>query len=95
MPGIRRLVLDVLKPHEPPITVFAVRISNLEGVTAVNITLQEVDQATESVKITIVGDEIDYELVSKTIEELGGVVHSIDEVVAGKIIIDAVKTEQD
>lgn len=93
--GIRRLVLDVLKSHDPRITVLALKLSELKGVSGVNVTLQEVDQATESVKITIVGDNIDYEEIRKTIEDLGGVIHSIDEVVAGKIIVEAVKTGQD
>ncbi|MEM0022002.1 MAG: DUF211 domain-containing protein [Archaeoglobaceae archaeon] len=95
MSGIRRLVLDVLKPHEPSTTYFALKLSELEGIEGVNITLQEVDQETESVKITLVGMNLDYEEIKSTIEALGGVVHSIDEVVAGKKIVESVKTEQD
>ncbi|MDI9645074.1 MAG: DUF211 domain-containing protein [Archaeoglobales archaeon] len=95
MAGIRRLVLDVLKPHEPLNTFFAIKLSDLKNVTAVNISIQEIDQATESVKITIVGENLNYEEIRQTIEDLGGVIHSIDEVVAGKVIIDAVRTEQD
>ncbi len=95
MKGIRRLVLDVLKPHEPQNTIFAVKLSEIENVTGVNVSLQEIDQATESIKVTIVGDNLDYEKIKKTIEDLGGVVHSIDEVVAGKIIVESVKTDQD
>ncbi len=95
MKGIRRLVLDVLKPHEPQSTVFAVKLSEIENVAGVNVTLAEIDQATESVKITIVGDNLDYAKIKKVIEDLGGVVHSIDEVVAGKVIVESVRTEQD
>lgn len=95
MSGIRRLVLDVLKPHDPSSTYFALRLSELKNVEGVNITLQEVDQETESVKITLVGMNLDYEEIKETIESLGGVVHSIDEVVAGKKIVETVKTEQD
>ncbi len=94
MSGIRRLVLDVLKPHEPSNTYFALRLSEIEGVEGVNVTLQEIDQETESVKITLVGEDLDYEEIRDTIETLGGVVHSIDEVVAGKRIVESVKTEQ-
>ncbi len=95
MKGIRRLVLDVLKPHEPQSTVLAVKLSEIENVAGVNVTLAEIDQATESVKITIVGDDLDYSKIKKVIEDLGGVVHSIDEVVAGRVIVESVKTEQD
>lgn len=95
MSGIRRLVLDVLKPHEPSNTYFALKLSELRGVEGVNITLQEIDQETESVKITLVGVNLDYEEVKNVIETLGGVVHSVDEVVAGKVIVESVRTEQD
>lgn len=49
-----------------------------------NITLSELDVETESVKITIVGTNLNFEEIKKLIESLGGVVHSVDEVVAGK-----------
>ena len=95
MKGLRRLVLDVLKPHEPQTTVFALRLSEIENVDGVNIHLSEIDQATESIKITILGDDLNYDEIKRVIEDLGGVIHSIDEVVAGKIIVEAVRTEQD
>lgn len=95
MGGIRRLVLDVLKSHEPSNVFFAIKLSQVKNVEGVNITLSEIDQETESVKITIVGTSIDYEEIKKVIEDLGGVVHSIDEVVAGKMIVESVRTEQD
>ncbi|MEM1578590.1 MAG: DUF211 domain-containing protein [Archaeoglobaceae archaeon] len=95
MVGIRRLVLDVLKPHEPPTTLLALKISEVPNIEGVNITLSEIDQETESIKVTIVGTNLNFEEIRELIESLGGVVHSIDEVVAGKKIVEAVKTEQD
>ena len=61
MTDIRRLVLDVLKPHHPSIVELARRLSVLEGVSGVNCTLEEVDQETESIKITIEGNAIDFD----------------------------------
>lgn len=95
MGGIRRLVLDVLKSHEPSNVFFAMKLSEVENVEGVNVTLSEIDRETESIKITILGTNLEYEEIRKVIEELGGVVHSIDEVVAGKKIVESVKTEQD
>jgi hypothetical protein len=95
MGKIRRLVLDTLKPYEPSIVVMADQISELAGVSAVNISLYEVDRKVENAKITIEGDDISYSLVLELITELGGAVHSIDEVVAGKQIIDDAATLQD
>ncbi len=95
MGKIRRLVLDVLKPHEPTIIELASQLSDLDGVEAVNISIYEIDLRVENAKITIEGDNINYEIVEHVIQENGGTVHSIDEVVAGKMIIEDAETPQD
>lgn len=94
MAKIRRLVLDTLKPHEPNIIELANELSELHGVSAVNISIYEMDRKVENAKITIEGEEISFRLVSDLIEEMGGTIHSIDEVVAGKMIIDDAETLQ-
>ena len=95
MGEIRRLVLDVLKPYEPSIVVLASQLSELPGIEAVNISIYEIDRKVENAKITLEGSDIIYEDVQRVIEENGGAVHSIDEVVAGKIIIEDAETLQD
>ncbi len=97
--SIRRLVLDVMKPHEPDIITFANHLATIEQengeVTAVNIAVIEVDRIVENIKITIQGTKLDYELILHKIKELGGAIHSIDLVIAGKHIIEETPTPQD
>ncbi len=95
MAKIRRLVLDTLKPHEPNIIDLADALSEIIGVSAVNISIYELDRKVENAKVTIEGEDISFEIVSATIKDLGGTIHSIDEVVAGKEIIDDAETLQD
>lgn len=95
MGRIRRLVLDTLKPYEPGIIELATQLSELEGIMAVNISIYEMDRKVENAKITIEGEHIDYPTVLALIEAMGGAVHSIDEVVAGRMIIDDAATLQD
>ena len=95
MGKIRRLVLDVLKPLEPTIIELSRVLSELAGVDAVNISIYEIDRRVENAKITVEGSDINYDLVLSAIEDEGGTVHSIDEAVAGKIIIDDAQTPQD
>ena len=95
MSAIKRLILDVLKPHMPSIIELAQKIGDIEGVSGVNISLQEVDKDTDSVKITIEGTGINYEAVEQVIEECGAVIHSIDGVSAGVKIVDEISTPQD
>jgi hypothetical protein len=81
---IKKLVLDVLKPREPPIHELAAKLTNCSGVSEVNILLAEIDQNTESVKVSVSGDNIDIESLRKSIEEYGASIHSIDEVTVAR-----------
>ena len=85
----------MLKPHHPSIVELARRLGSIEGISGVNCTLDEVDQETESIKITVEGNSIDYDLVEQVITESGAVVHSVDSVSAGKKLVEEVETPQD
>ena len=95
MSSIKRIILDVLKPHTPSIIEVAERLGSLEGISGVNISLEEVDAETDSVKVTIEGNNIDYQKVKKEISECGAVIHSIDGVSAGAKLVEEVNTPQD
>jgi hypothetical protein len=92
---IRRLILDVLKPHNPNLIELTEALSHLEGVEGVNAIVYEIDQQVENAKIIIAGNSIDFENVKKKLEEMGATIHSVDEVAAGKIVIEEVRTPQD
>jgi hypothetical protein len=80
---------------EPTIVEMAKKLSIVDGVSSVNISIAEIDLKVENAKITIEGENINYALVTEVIEDMGGSIHSIDEVVAGKEIIDDAATLQD
>lgn len=92
---IRRVVLDILIPLEISIVDLARDLSELNGIQAVNISIVEIDRKVENAKITIEGDDINTKNAIKMIEDQGGTIHSMDEVVAGKMIIDDAATLQD
>ena len=92
---VRRVILDVLKPHSPNIIELSQRLTSLDGITGVNCMVEEVDQETENIKVTIEGRSIDYESVVEAIKKMGGAVHSIDSVSVGKKVVEFVETLQD
>ena len=92
---IRRLILDVLKPHKPSVVEVSEALSHLEGVEGVNIIMNEIDQQVENAKIIIVGNPLNFEEIKSKLKELGATIHSVDEVAAGKRIIEEVMTPQD
>jgi hypothetical protein len=92
---IRRVVLDLLKPHEPSTIEFAREIAGVEGVTGVNAMVIEVDAEVENIKVTVEGDAIDFPAVEAAVAELGGSLHSVDQVACGEHLIEESETPQD
>ncbi|GBF09742.1 hypothetical protein apy_14670, partial [Aeropyrum pernix] len=69
-------------------------VAALPGIEGVNITVKEIDVETVTLTMTIEGSDIDYGSVEKKLEELGCIVHSIDQAVAGKKIVEQEEVEQ-
>lgn len=84
---IKRLVVDVLIPREPGVLTYAEKISELEKTDGLTIRVMEIDEKTKTVEMTIEGADLSFDAIKGVIEELGGSVHSIDEVSAGSRII--------
>ncbi|WP_276256165.1 DUF211 domain-containing protein [Halomontanus rarus] len=93
--AIKRLVLDVMKPQEPNILEFADTAANCAGVAGVNVVLVETDREVQNLKLTIEGEDIDASALEEAITDLGGTVHSIDQVVCGERLVEQTGTPQD
>jgi len=78
MSKVKRLVLDVLKAHEPGALEFARALAERGDRVALKIV--ERDERTETTEIIVDGDDIDLAWLSDTISRLGGSLHSVDEV---------------
>ncbi|MGD2201011.1 MAG: DUF211 domain-containing protein [Candidatus Bathyarchaeota archaeon] len=80
-PKIKALILDVLKPHSPSLPAFATFLAEFEGVIGVDVSLVEMDERTESLKVVLNGPSIDYDALKVHIEKQGAVIHSVDQVI--------------
>jgi len=80
MVKVKKLILDILKPHQPNALEFATALAEQAGDIQVTLNVVEIDEKTESVIVEIEGENIDYESLTDHIKELGASVHSIDEV---------------
>ena len=80
MINVKRIVLDVLKPHQPNGLEFTSAIAEQSPGTRVKLTVIEVDEKTETVIIVIEGQDLRYNTITEAISNMGGTVHSIDEV---------------
>lgn len=80
MASVQRLVLDVLKPHQPNVMEFAHAIAALGESYRVDIRVVEVDEQTETLQVSIEGEGLDFAQINSAIDEAGASLHSIDEV---------------
>ncbi len=78
MVSVKRLVLDILKPHQPDALEFSRKLADSGDDYRVHLTVSEVDESTETVQIVIEGKNIDFEAIQSAITDMGGSLHSID-----------------
>ena len=83
MPAITRVVLDVLKPHQPNALEFASALATLGDDYNVKLKVTEIDEKTESTVIILEAVSLDFNRIENAIIDMGGSVHSIDEVEVG------------
>jgi hypothetical protein len=89
-PPIRRIVIDAAIPTKGVTIVdVAKELYKVDGVKAVRITVDDVDVDVLGLAIVVEGVDIDYDKLEEALEKVGGVVHSIDEVVVGEYVPEA------
>ncbi|MFX1409183.1 MAG: DUF211 domain-containing protein [Promethearchaeota archaeon] len=76
--------LDILKPHMPPVDLVARTLMEVEGILKVHIKVDELDQKTASLHISIEGYDIELENVIDVLGEMNCALHSVDEVIVEK-----------
>jgi hypothetical protein len=76
---IRRLVLDILKPHHPSILEFS-KVLASQGAYRVGVDVAEMDDQTQTLEVWIEGEDIDFERIQEAISEFGASLHSVDQV---------------
>jgi hypothetical protein len=95
MAPVKRLVVDLLKPHDPDIVTVSRHVAGCDGVSGVNAVLLETDREVQNLKLTIAGDDISENAVFDAIDSLGATIHSVDQVVCGDVVVEESATPQD
>jgi uncharacterized protein len=80
MVNVKRIVLDVLKPHQPNALEFSQAIAEAGADYRLNLIVLEMDESTETVQIELQAKAIDFDAIQTAITDMGGSLHSIDEV---------------
>ena len=77
---VRRVVLDVLKPHQPNALEFSRTLASVGDGYRVRLTVVEMDEKTETLELEVEADSIDLEAIESAISGMGASLHSIDQV---------------
>ena len=80
MTTIRKLVLDILKPHQPNAIDFCLALASVGNTYKINLIVSEVDEKTETIVVTIKAPDINFTEISAIVQKMGASIHSIDEV---------------
>jgi hypothetical protein len=80
MARITELVLDILKPHDPPVVLFAQHLAETMSGLTVMVDVVEIDDMTQTLSVTFEGEDINLDLITEAIGSMGGSLHSIDKV---------------
>jgi len=78
--AIRQVLLDALKPRELSLVELAKAVGSSEGVEEVDIVVSEVDSKTETLKITVKGQRINYDALAKVMDRQGVSIRGIDDI---------------
>ena len=77
---VKKIILDVLKPHQPNALDFSRAIAEVGDDYYILLSVIEMDENTETVQIEVSAHSIDFDAIQNIINHMGGSIHSIDEV---------------
>jgi hypothetical protein len=60
------------------------KLSKLEGVSQVDVTLQELEKNVEDFKVTLEGYGLDYERIREALKDFGAVIRNVDHITSAK-----------
>ena len=77
---ITRVVLDILKPHDPDVVEFARHLAGIAPGLHVSLDVLEVDDKTQTIAVTLQGSSLDLAPLIEAVAAMGASLHSIDQV---------------
>ena len=91
---MKLIVLDVLKPSDPSIVDLSKKLTEEKSVEAVDITITEIEQRVEKVRIMIEGDDVNFDRIKKVLEKFGVTIHRVNRVTRGSRVFGMSQKEQ-
>jgi hypothetical protein len=81
---IIRIVLDVMSPAAQSMVDLAEKLNKIDGISQVDVTLQELEKNVEDLKVTLDGYGLDFEKIREIIKDFGAVIRNVDSITSAK-----------
>jgi hypothetical protein len=81
---IRRVLIEALKSRETPLVDLSQAICSVDGADECDMIVTDVDARTETIKLTVKGSDIEYDELSKVLQEHGISIKGVDEISVSK-----------
>ena len=75
---ITRVVLDILKPHDPDVVEFAAHLAAIAPGLHVSLDVIEVDDKTQTIEVVVNGQAIELPPLLEAVSAMGASLHSVD-----------------
>ena len=79
-----KLVLDVMSPAQQSVIDLVGILNTINGIAQVDVTLSELEKNVEDFKVTLEGYDLDYQKIRTAINDFGGVIRNIDNIVSAE-----------
>ena len=73
-----------MSPAQQSMVDLAAKLTEVDGISQVDITLSELEKNVEDFKVTLDGYGLDYERVREVIKDFGGVIRNVDSITSVK-----------
>lgn len=81
---ITRIVLDVMSPAQQSMVDLVEKLNKIDGISQVDITLQELEKNVEDFKVTLDGYGLNYEKIREEIKDFGAVIRNVDCIISAR-----------
>lgn len=81
---ITRIVLDIMSPAQQSMVDLAERLSKIDGISQVDITLSELETNVVDFKVTLDGYGLDFERIREIIKDFSAVIRNVDYISSAK-----------
>jgi hypothetical protein len=81
---ITKIILDVMSPAQQSMVDLIERLNKIEGISNIDVTLQELEKNVEDFKVMLEGHGLNYEKIRDALKDFGAVIRNVDSITSAE-----------